>query len=253
MVSLSCHSSSRVIPAIVFVLILTIPLASAANEDISSKSDISAITQGFIDLVTDLDDISATIIQVPAKGSTAFALSGRIMYSKSQNMLSFSVVDHPLLEGLTLVLDNDESMVYLVSPSSTEAFKMPAELAAQQLAGLGLGTEYSGSLMVAFEQMLPISILSNFDLEPIGYAENDGRNYCLLKAAPTNGEADSEERWYDYAVIWVDPDNFCLHRLEQFCGEESKGAFLLVDSSYNSGLTRTDFMAPLQGKDIVSF
>ncbi|HOB91445.1 MAG TPA: hypothetical protein PK128_03295 [Bacillota bacterium] len=256
MASTGCHRANKFLYAIIFALILAFPLAAVADEDVSSTADpdsIDSIIQGFVDLVTNLDDISTTIIQVPAKGSNSLALSGRVMYSRSQNMLSFSLVDHPLLGGLTLVLDNNDSAVYFVSPSSAEAFKMPAELAAAQLAGLGLGTQCSDSLMVAFEQMLPISVLSNFNLEPMGHAQNDGKDYCLLKATPKDNGTDGEERSYDYAVIWVDPDNFHLCRLEQFSGEESKGAFLLVDSSYNCGLTKADFMAPLQGKGIVEF
>jgi len=254
MVSLDCRLSKRLCFIIVLALALLTPLTNAADERPSSEANSDPVLQGFVDLVANLNDISTTIIQVPAEGSDSLPLSGRVMYSRSVNMLSFSIVNHAILEGLTLILDNNDNAVYLISPSSDEAFKIPAEVAAAQLTGIGISPQHSGSIMAAFEQMLPISVLSNFNLEPMGYAENEGKQYFLLKATPKDCGTDPADRWYDYAVLWIDPTTYHLCRLEQFTnGQESLGAFLLADSSYNSGLTESDFMIPLQGKSIVSW
>ena len=122
MASTGCHRANKFLYAIIFALILAFPLAAVADEDVSSTADpdsIDSIIQGFVDLVTNLDDISTTIIQVPAKGSNSLALSGRVIQQISEYAVFFFGRSSSAW-GLTLVLDNNDSAVYFVSPSSAE-------------------------------------------------------------------------------------------------------------------------------------
>lgn len=251
MTTVNCHPFKRMTIYATVILVLAVPLALATAEEPALLPSPDSIIDGFVDLVKDLDDMTTAIAEMPAAGINSLPLSGRIMYSKSQNMLAFTLTNS-LLDGMTLILDNDAQVAYLLTPSSDEVIKMSADIAAAQLLMLGIGSGHSDSLMAVFEQFLPVAILSNLWLEPIGLTESEGKEYFLIKATPKDsGSDDMADK--DYSVIWIDPETCYPYRLEQYVDNTSMGAFVLTDSSYNSGLNKDDFMALLIGKNIVNY
>lgn len=251
MVTVNCLLPKRLITCAAIILVLAVSVVSAATEESATQANPDSIMDGFVALVEGLDDMTATIVEVTGAGSNSFPLSGRIMYSKSHNMLAFTLMNS-LLDGMTLMLDNNAQAVYLLTPSSGEAIKMTADVAAAQLVMLGIGSGHSGSIMAVFEQFLPVSILSNFALEPVGLTQSAGKQYFLIKATPKDPGPDDPNRG-SYSIIWIDPETYYPSRLEQYSGDKSMGAFVLTDSSLNSGLDKDDFMALLIGKSIVNY
>lgn len=224
---------------------------SAESAEPSEHQQDDPIFSSFIDLVKALDDLSTTITAV-ADVESKYLLSGRIMYSKTAGMLSLEVLGNPIFEGLVLIFDNENQLVYLSPPSSDLALRMTRDVAAAQLTGLGINIGNGESLIESLSQLLPIDLLTYFELESLGPAQNDSGNYYLIKCTQKSS-AGCESNPDDYTLLWIDVSTYYPCRVEQYSGSESLAAFVLTDSSYNSGLVKEDFMVPLQGKTVEDY
>jgi hypothetical protein len=232
-------------------LITAVSAVAAEGAKPSEHQEPDPIVSGFIDLVKTLDDISITVTAV-ADVDSRYLLSGRIMYSKTVNMLSLEVLGNPIFEGLVLIIDNEDQLVYLSPPSSDLALRMTTEVAAAQLSGLGINIGNGASIMESLSHLLPIDLLSNFELEPLGPAEEDDRSYYLIKCTPKDN-TEEESNPEDYSVLWIDASTYHPCRVEQYSDGECAAAFAMTNSSYNTGLVKEDFMGPLQRKSIEDY
>ncbi len=240
------------ISALILISFTVVPAISAAQSaEPSEHQEHDPIFGGFIDLVKTLDDLSTTVTAV-ADVESKYLLSGRIMYSKAANMLSVEVLGNPIFEGLVLIIDNEDQLVYLSPPSSDLALRMTIEVAAAQLTGLGINVESSESIVQSLSHLLPIDLLSYFELEPLGTAQSEGEGHYPIKCTQKDS-AEREANPDDYTLLWIDVSTYYPCRVEQYSGDECVGAFILTDSSYNSGLVKEDFMVPLHGKSIEDY
>lgn len=242
----------ELILCLMLISLAAVPAVSSTEAaEPSEHQEDDPILSGFIDLVKTVDDLSATLTAV-ADVESKYLLSGRIMYSKTENMLSLEVLGNPIFEGLVLIFDNKDQLVYLSPPSSDLALRMSREVAAAQLTGLGISIGNGESVLESLSQLLPIDLLTYFELEPLGRTQNDDGDYCLIKCIPkTSSECESNPD--DYTLLWIDASTYYPCRVEQYSGSECFAAFVLTDSSYNSGLVKEDFMVPLQGKTIEDY
>ena len=94
--------------------------------------------------------------------------------------------------------------------------------------------------------------VSNFELEPLGPAEEDDRSYYLIKCTPKDN-TEEESNPEDYSVLWIDASTYHPCRVEQYSDGECAAAFAMTNSSYNTGLVKEDFMGPLQRKSIEDY